>query len=56
MSVHRILTGEMGDDRGHVEVAVRIWDDHDATMAEVAFRSDPSHTWRPPIVLVQVPS
>jgi hypothetical protein len=48
---HRIFTGCVDDHGDRVEVLVQIWDDGDDSVAELALRSDPSHTWGPPIRL-----
>jgi hypothetical protein len=53
---HRIFTGETGNDRGRVQVLVQVWDEPDGSLAELAFRSDPFHTWGPPIPLLEEPS
>jgi hypothetical protein len=50
---HRIFTGRTDDDH---EVLVQLWDEDDATVAEVAFRSTWAATWGPPVSLTEQPS
>jgi hypothetical protein len=56
VSAHRIFVGVVEGSSERVEALVQLWDEPDGSMAELAFRSDPSHTWGAPIVLVEVPS
>jgi hypothetical protein len=56
VSAHRVFTGETGDESDRVFVLVQLWDEPDGSVAELAFRSDPSHTWGPPIPLLEEPS
>jgi hypothetical protein len=56
MSGHRIFTGCVDDDHDHVEVLVQVWEDDEATVAELAFRSHSGDTWGSPIVLIEAES
>jgi hypothetical protein len=56
MTGHRIFVGVVDGSTERVEALVQLWDEPDGTTVELSFRSDPSHTWDPPIALVEVPS